>query len=966
VREHSRPVSRRTLLAGTALGGAGAVLLGGTGFPALADVGALDQFDAMRATWCDLLTGGEFDGGDPEFAAALERLSDSAEANLGLIDREADRPGVFTDLPFVVEDTYDASNRVQATLLRLEQLATTYRTPGSRYEGDPDVLADILAGLDTTNRKVYHAGREEFGNWYVWEIGGANALVNACALVYEHVPAEALSRYLAAIDHFIPDPHYQYIDERRHLSIGSNRLYLCQAVTIRGLLGRDSARIDLARDGVSDEFAFVSSGDGFYRDGSYLFHSGCAYTGSYGLSFVNQFSKLLVLYTGTPWEIGGAEQDFAYATIDRSFAPLIYDGRFMDCARGRSISRAGGDHVTGHQALEVVLRLAEATDAETAARWRAMAKGWLERDTYDDPSSDASVPRLALLKALREDSSVRPAPEPVRHVLFASMDRAVHRRPGWAFAVSMSSARVSFYEVAGDRENVKGWHTGAGMTYLYDSDNGQFTDDFWPTVDPYRLPGTTVDTRRLAELVGVRSRPDTRWVGGSVLGGEFAAIGMDLATMESPLRARKSWFCLDNSVVALGSGITGGGGHYAGVVADAHVNAGTYANTNYGSDNRLLVKKASADGTREAYLAFDLSGVEGRVLSASLHFYARVEDAGGTETDVDVHGVTGSWSENTLTWNTKPAAGSRLGSAHVDSERKWRTVEVTPHVVQQLAAGKRRVSVALRQNPPGGSGLSVWIASREYSGYAYDPYLYLTLETPAHTVETVVENRNLHAGGDNALLVDGVAQPVEQGWAGQFTSARWAQLEGVGGYLFPGGAALHALRESRTGAWSDINGGGSPTPITRRYLTLWFDHGANPNGGSYAYALLPGASAERTAALAAKPGFEIVANSPNVHAVRAPGLGLTAVNFWRAGTIAGITVDRPCSVVVREDAAGLAVAVADPLQQQASVAVKLARPGYRTWTGDSTITVQAVRPTIQFRANTSGAQGRSHQVTFRR
>lgn len=866
----------------------------------------------------------------------------------------------------VVEDTYDASNRVQATLLRLEQLATTYRTPGSRYEGDPAVLADILAGLDTTNREVYHAGREEFGNWYVWEIGGANALVNACALVYEHVPAEALARYLAAIDHFVPDPHYQYIDERRHLSIGSNRLYLCQAVTIRGLLGGDSARIDLARDGVSDEFAFVSSGDGFYRDGSYLFHSGCAYTGSYGLSFVNQFSKLLVLYAGTPWAIGGAEQDFAYATIDRSFAPLIHDGRFMDCARGRSISRAGGDHVAGHQALEVVLRLAAGADAETAARWRAMGKGWLERDTYDDPSSDASVPRLALLKALREDSSIRPAPEPVNHVLFASMDRAVHRRPGWAFALSMSSARVSFYEVAGDRENVKGWHTGAGMTYLYDRDNGQFTDDFWPTVDPYRLPGITVDTRRLAELVGVRSRPDTRWVGGSVLGGAYAAIGMEVGALESPLRAKKSWFCLDESVVALGSGISGGGGHYAAAVADAHVNAGTYANTNYGSDNRLLVKKASADGTREAYLAFDLTGVEGRVVSASLHFYARVEDAGGTEADVDVHGVTGAWSESTVTWNTKPATGSRLGSVHVDSERRWRAVDVTPHVLRELGAGRRRVSVALRQDPPSGSGLSVWIASREYSAYAYDPYLYLNLETPENTVETVVENRNLHEHGTNALVVDGEAQPVEQDWSARFAAARWAHLAGVGGYLFLGGAPLHALRESRTGAWSDINGGGSPTPITRRYLTLWFDHGANPSEGSYAYALLPGASAERTAALAAQPGFEIVANSPNVHAVRVPGLGLTAVNFWRAGTVAGITADRPCSLVVREDAAGLAVAVADPLQQQASVVVSLARPGYRTWTGDSTITVHAVRPVIRLRADTAGAQGRSHQATFRR
>jgi hypothetical protein len=47
--------------------------------------------------------------------------------------------------------------------------------------------------------------------------------------------------------------------------------------------------------------------------------------------------------------------------------------------------------------------------------------------------------------------------------------------------------------------------------------------------------------------------------------------------------------------------------------------------------------------------------------------------------------------------------------------------------------------------------------------------------------------------------------------------------------VFPGATALRALREERTGAWRDINigadTGGSPTAITRRYLTLWLDHG---------------------------------------------------------------------------------------------------------------------------------------------
>lgn len=962
-------MSRRRLLLGT-----GAVL-GGTAvgpqglFPAVA--WAEDHFDTMLATWVSLLTGGEFDGSDPDFQAAVDQLDERVSSSVGLLDRSADRPGVFTDMAFIEDDTYDASARVSGTLIRLQDMATAIRTPGSQYEGNADLVADVLAGMATTNELIYYAGREEFGNWYSWEISGPNALMNTCALLYEDVPAEALGRYIEAVDHFIPDPHFQYIDDRRKPSSGSNRMWLCEAVAIRGVVGRDEERIALARDGLTDVFEYVERGDGLYRDGSYLYHAGIPYTGSYGLSFVNRFSNQLVLYAGSPWEIGGAEREFAFNAVDVMLAPVVYDGLLMDSVRGRSISRSAGDHGAGHSTSEIVLRLAKAADAETAARWRAMVKGWLERDTFDDPLSGASIQRLALFKELIGDTSIEPAPEPVNHTLFANMARAIHRRQGWAYTIAMCGARVSRYEVAGDRENVKGWHTGEGMTYLYNADNGQFMDGYWPTVNPDRLPGITVDTRRLDETVGVRSRPDAQWVGGAVLDrgegtdGEFAAVGMELNAAQSTLRAKKSWFCLDDRVVALGAAITGGGGHYSGVAADAHVNAGSKADDNFGSDNRMLVKQSSPETTRESYLAFDLSDLPSEATSVSLHVYAQVQDSGGNETDIAAYGVGADWDENTLTWNTKPQTGAQLGSAHVDQYRRWHAFDVSDHVLQQLRAGNQRVSLALKGDSPDGSGLSVWIASREYSSYAYDPYLYVTVAEPTETVETVIENRNLHADGTNTLVVDGKRQPTRQGWRARFDRPRWAHLEGVGGYLFPGRVRLNALREERTGSWQDINGGGSPDPITRRYLTLWIDHGPDPDAESYAYVLLPGVSADRTAKIAANPGMRFT-NEPGVQALRVPRLGITAANFWQPGSTQGITVDKPCSIMIQERAGTLTVAIADPTHIEETLSVEVARHGYHQWSGDDTITVDRLQPTIRFQVNVGGASGKTHKATFRR
>ena len=87
----------------------------------------------------------------------------------------------------------------------------------------------------------------------------------------------------------------------------------------------------------------------------------------------------------------------------------------------------------------------------------------------------------------------------------------------------------------------------------------QYTDCFWPTVDRYRLPGTTVSTKRLADSAGGEwgePKPAVRWVGGAT-DGEFAAIGQHLKGLGSTLEARKSWFCLADTIVCLGAGITG-------------------------------------------------------------------------------------------------------------------------------------------------------------------------------------------------------------------------------------------------------------------------------------------------------------------------------------------------------------------------------------------------------------------------
>lgn len=187
---------------------------------------------------------------------------------------------------------------------------------------------------------------------------------------------------------------------------------------------------------------------------------------------------------------------------------------------------------------------------DDAARLGSTIKRWLEEDTSRDPYAGMPLDLIGQAHRLLADASIAPAAPPDFSRVYASMDRVVHQRPTWAAGIAMYSTRIFNFENI-DNENFHAWHTGDGMVYLYNGDLTQFSDSFWPTVDPQRMPGTTViqgSTPHPREL-GLSNA-----VGGVSLDGYSAAM-MQLQPADGRLSAKKSWFLLDDELVALGADI---------------------------------------------------------------------------------------------------------------------------------------------------------------------------------------------------------------------------------------------------------------------------------------------------------------------------------------------------------------------------------------------------------------------------
>ncbi|MFF4911305.1 polysaccharide lyase 8 family protein [Streptomyces sp. NPDC001260] len=713
-----RPTRRAVLLA--------AALLATTAPPARA--GAPDPYETLRLRWLDIALGTGYDPTAEPYASRLARTGALARAF-----RAAMAPTPTSLWPGY---PYDPPTGITQSYSRLWTMTQAHVQQGTGSTGDPDLLADVLRGLDHLSATVYNPSTTRYGNWWEWQIGSPRLLMDITAALYDHLGDARRQAACAAVDHFVPDT---MLTDYSGTSTGANRVDLCRSVALRGILGRADAKIALARDALSPVFPYVTHGDGLYADGSFVQHTWVAYSGTYGQVMLDGLGRLFTLLTDSPWEVTDPNRQIVLDAVEHAYAPLIHDGLVMDSVNGRAMSRGylksddlhvmRGDHFHGQNLIAAIALLAGGASAAESARWSSYVKGWIGRDTVAPilTAPQFEVADLARLHAVA-DSPVPAAPEPVGHRLFPAMDRAVHRRPAFTANISMCSDRITYYE-CGNGENPRGWHTGAGMLSWWAAGRpaDQYTDWYWPTVDFYRLPGTTVSTLRLPDRAGGEwgaPKPDVRWVGGTT-DGEYAAVGQHLEGLGSTLRARKSWFCLADAVICLGAGI------------------------------------GCADGV---------------------------------------------------------------------------------------------------------------------------------------PVETVVDNRNLGEGGTQ-----------------EFVRGRdWAHLEGHGGWVVPHGD-LRTLREDRTGAWSDINTTSTDERATRRWQTLWLDHGTDPEDASYLYLLMPGASRRAVAARAAdRHWLTLLANDATRQAVHVHSLGVTAANFWQPGTAGPLTSSAPASVLLRRHGRTATLCVSEP------------------------------------------------------
>lgn len=382
-----------------------------------------------------------------------------------------------------------------------------------------------------------------------------------------------IKTYTDPIEHFVPDAEYF----RKTLvnpfkALGGNLVDMGRVKIIEGLLRKDNTIIEKTSHSLKNLFTTATKAEGFYADGSYIDHTNVAYTGAYGNVLIDGLTQLLPIIQETDYKISNQELDMVYKWINQSFLPLIVKGELMDMSRGRSISReAASSHAAAVEVLRGFLRLANMSNEERNLDLKSTIKTIITSNKFYNVFNNLkSYSDIANMNKLLNDSTVATKPLKSNLSTFNSMDRLAYynAKKDFGFALSLHSKRTLNYEGMND-ENTRGWYTGDGMFYIYNSDQSHYSNHFWPTVNPYKMAGTTEkDAKRedtTKEFMSKHSKDakektgqvtgTSDFVGSVKLNDHFALAAMDFTNWDRTLTAQKGWVILNDKIVFLGSNI---------------------------------------------------------------------------------------------------------------------------------------------------------------------------------------------------------------------------------------------------------------------------------------------------------------------------------------------------------------------------------------------------------------------------
>ena len=513
---------------------------------------------------------------DPAVKKNIANIERNAERALAIFKR-GDPDSLFLD------SKPTTSNHMTREFRYIMQIAKAWASCGTKYYQDENILETVIYSLEYMNENRY--GQKEIDgigwrnmrlfNWHDWEIGSPASLIDTLVMLGDKVSVEDRARYLGVFDFRVPLPR----------DYAANKIHYELLVIGSGLLQNNEEKICAAVKECEDTNIYVdgwkNDGQGFYTDGSYIFHTRHPMNATYGVAHLRANTAICMVFKGTKFADPVLERRLCEWSVN-AFIPFISKTLVTRSVLGRHPASVKD----GINILRTITDVASIADED----YRKILLVHVKRNLLASPEmkneenlinfyAGVSINAAKLLKEAMDDESFDIGEYNLNKV-FYNEERVMHHNSGVAYSLALSSSRIYNYECI-NHENMDGWYLGDGMLTSYAEDFYEYSDG-WGNTNPYRRAGTTVDDRE-REVISVSQQNEylssQDFVGGISDGVSGAAVmrlesyhgdgehiskryfspdgayGGPPAKRSCTLLARKAWFFDGKNAVCLGSDI---------------------------------------------------------------------------------------------------------------------------------------------------------------------------------------------------------------------------------------------------------------------------------------------------------------------------------------------------------------------------------------------------------------------------
>lgn len=548
---------------------------------------------------------------NPALASKIKAIDTNAKAAFQAYQGDTNAEELFKGVSIRKADTQDkdTSDNYKITAQKIYEMTLGYTTSGTEGYQSSEYATKILEALDKfyavySLSMKYNPEGLLYGNWWNWEIGVPTQLSNTFALMDKEIMAhnpDILKQYIACFDNNLRNGINGDVNLNAPQHTGTNLADITMNRILQGAVTGDSDRIKKAASDMMSVFDTIDpynikngNTDGIYADGSFIQHHRVAYTGSYGKLLLQRAIQSLIILNDTPWQPQGqlkTLQNWIY----KSFAPLTYEGYMMEMVKGRAVSRTATGYQDTAGVIESMVLLSQRLSGNEKVMMQSQVKYMVQAMPTKLNSASLTLSAVVPYEQIMADSSIVPASQIAKGAYaFNAMDKNIQIGDNFAFALSRSSNRIAKYEYMSG-ENLKPWFQGDGAFQLYLSNRDQnkaYGVNYYATIDPYRLPGTTVpqeERKTIPELYGQAYYPgypagseeqnDYVYfpVGTNTISGSATLDGCSTAIMQlgddnayaakqkgllpndfvayKNAEANKSWFMFGDKIVVMGSNI---------------------------------------------------------------------------------------------------------------------------------------------------------------------------------------------------------------------------------------------------------------------------------------------------------------------------------------------------------------------------------------------------------------------------